>query len=163
MTDRFPLRWLVVLWCALAMTAGQAAWAETSTSPTPAPAPWLTKDNPEELSYSVTLARDSVCGIEYQSVTGLLDNAFIRSRLRNNHRIDQLTLSTTIECTRRGSMLLYYVAVEFARVNEAGVFIRYGERPQFDLRMGTEQELVASIKSLVESALTDYLKANFDL
>ena len=125
--------------------------------------PWLKKEDPEELTYTVSLTLENQCGLDEKTITQLTDDIFVRARLRNPQRIDQLTLSTTVECTRRGRLLMYYVAVEYARLDENNIFVRYGERPWVTLKMGSEEELMRDIKERIEEAMTAYLRVNFDL
>ena len=121
------------------------------------------KEVPEQFGYVLHLAEDNACGVRRKAVLEMLDGALVRSRLKKVDAPHQLTLAISAACQRRGRMLLYYIAADFARLTEDGIWIRYGEQPTFRLETGDGEELLGRLQDLVNDTLMAYLRANFEL
>jgi hypothetical protein len=129
------------------------------------PEPWMKKNNPEELFYNVAV--DDDCPLSENSLNSVVGGVLTRSRIKVKDGFEEgeLVLTVNLACVDDGEVDIFDVTIRFDRLSIRGdeliachVFSDYGTFGQ-----GRRDFIQTSVKEGVENALTDYLRANFDL
>ncbi|MDJ0760381.1 MAG: hypothetical protein QNJ19_13355 [Woeseiaceae bacterium] len=123
----------------------------------------LEKDNPDELA--VFVYSDENCPMTLEETTELVEGVLVRSRVKpvSLGAEKDLFLDVTVYCLKPAKTNpVFVISVNFSSITEDGVPIAY----DFDfgtIGMGKKENVEATLRSLVEDAITVYLRANFDL
>ena len=132
------------------------------------PQPWLKKENPNEL-FAVSVATEH-CPISIVDLDELVNSVLVRSRIRKKSAWaeNELILSVEIGCTLvSDSRWTFRYDVYFPRFSkrESGDLLETTTIDGKHYGIGTNDEdgIRSAMRRFVEDAITDYLKANFDL
>jgi len=121
-------------------------------------------DNPNQLLYWA--GADKVCPVTEGAMQEIIEGVFIRSRVKPVKEAifdpGSIYLDVSLSCLKREeNWYVYHIGVWFSR---------YSPTPavKFDHNFGTtgigaDTNITAAIKETVEAAITEYIKANFDL
>jgi len=128
---------------------------------------WLTKDDPGTLY--VTTSAEGDCPLSAKNLDKLVKGVIIRSRIKpaegwNPH---ETALNVDLVCLKReGNSPVYESTVQFVKIhlNDDGmVLLTHMMEDYGSLGIGDKSFVSQSLKDSTEAAITDYLKANFDL
>jgi len=128
------------------------------------PEPWMKKEKPDELG--VYVERESECP-EFD-IQELVHGVLIRSRVRPLPFTDtpELYLNVNVRCIELDNQPNFYSFssdIRFSYRASLGTYLLYEFPAYGTLGHGGSAFIQQSIKESVESAITDYLQANFDL
>ena len=130
------------------------------------------KTNPNELYVSVDYGAD--CKVSEEAIEKMIDGILTRSRIKRLNSddwlevdlsSDQLHLFVLVNCDDR----VFSNDVRFADMVQRPdqwikrLMLHYRPYGSYGVHQGDTEYLMDSLKGSVERALTDYLKANFDL
>ena len=121
-------------------------------------------DNPNQLAYWVFV--DEECLTTKEGVEEIVEGVFIRSRIKPMKNAIYgngiIYLDVYIACLKREEdWFVYEISVYFARrVPVPSILF---DRSYGSLGIGGDTNIAAAIKERVEIAITEYIKANFDL
>ena len=118
-------------------------------------------DKPNQLAYWVEVQK--ICPITQETVQKLVEGVFIRSRIKPlGEKLEGISLDVELACIKmKDNRFVYKLEIYFSRylplpaVNFAMNFGAHG--------IGKDTDITAAIKEQVETAITEYIKANFDL
>ena len=131
------------------------------------PRPHLKKDNPNELGWLASAA--SECPMTDDEVAEVLKGVLIRSRIKPVPLTDGLGIYVDVVCYGVNSSTQYAFSIDVDFVDKLQVEgwlvpIRYMYGDGYDaIGIQNKEALMQATKDSVERAITDYLKANFDL
>ncbi len=123
----------------------------------------IEKDSPDELA--VFVYSDENCPTTLEETTEIVQGVLVRSRVKpvGLDADKDLFLDVTMYCLKPAKTNPVFVfSVNFSSITEDGVPIAY----DFDfgtIGMGKKENVETTLRSLVEDAITVYLRANFDL
>lgn len=132
------------------------------------PESWMEKEKPDELNVSVRVA--SYCEVTKQQIVELTSGVLTRSRIKFMTESADLNMMVDLQCNSyqlAEGHVIFAIDVDFVRpveVNGELFWARMG--PAADYAMyGVEKtsEVLPAVREVIEEALTDYLRANFDL
>jgi len=149
---------LIIILCLLPIAAIASADSQ----------PWLKKENPNEL-FAVTVSTEH-CPISVVDLDELVNGVLVRARIKKKSAWaeNELLLSVEIGCKLLSdSMWAFRYDVFYSRfsLDTSGNLIETTAIDGKHYGIGTKDEdgMRSAIRELVEDAITDYLKANFDL
>jgi len=121
-------------------------------------------ETPDQLSYYFHVSEG--CPFTEEKTIPVVEGVFIRSRIKptpNDWRTAPLYLSISIECLSLETMLhpIYNLYIAFGRRNPYPAIL-YDYR-FVALGLNDEDSIMQTLKTSVEAAATEYLRANFDL
>ena len=119
--------------------------------------------NPNELAYLLFV--DSDCPMTKAEAVSILEGVFVRSRIkpvREDWFTKSVYLSVGLECVLvKNQNPVFKISVEFGYYS--GVIpVFYGARYGF-FGIASKEMMSTSFQKCIENAITDYLRANFDL
>lgn len=123
------------------------------------------KKNPNELAYYISVASD--CPIGEAQGESILEGVFVRSRIKPlggtlNWLVQPLYLSVSVDCLKLTNQNpVYTLGVKFGNASEEVPVFYMMDYGGFGI--GTKRSLRSLLRDNIESAVTDYLKVNFDL
>lgn len=134
-------------------------WAQLATAE---PLPWMKQDNPDNLG--LILRVGSGCPETLDEYSKLIQGIFVRSRLPRTDQFDGLNLYADLQCTGVvvDGLHAFSLDVHFARVTDDGLML-YGATNYGRLGLADKEAISDEVRDTSEAAITDYLKANFDL
>lgn len=129
----------------------------------------IVKQTPDDLGYWVFTGSD--CPFSNEDVERLVDGVWVRSRLRSSDSyLFELHLQITVLCLDRGEANpifnhdVFFVPARPDTFNEFLTTTRYVLDYNFGtFGVGPSEYILQSVKESVEEAVTEYLRANFDL
>ncbi len=126
------------------------------------PQQWMQKPNANELYVTLVVYPGAGCPVSRDQVDAVLSGVLVRSRIK---RVDSVGegpgLSVVVDCEGR----IFDIDIDFFSRTAQGLWdrlgmISYGTHGTY----GADSEyLLNAVREGFESAITDYLKANFDL
>ncbi|MCZ6666922.1 MAG: hypothetical protein O7B81_16605 [Gammaproteobacteria bacterium] len=125
---------------------------------------WMKKANPNELAYAV-LGDRAGCPISVDDTARLISNSLNRARIKALHQAagQKLVLGVYFTCRGDTGTGNYTLLVVTDFVNQAAGY-RYGLTPFRSYEMsGNVKSLKTQVRDAIDSAVTDYLRVNFDL
>ena len=133
------------------------------------PQPWMKKENPNELAIFVNW--DSECPFTKDEMQTAVEGVLTRSRINpsDNWLDDPVFLNVTMHCIDdpNTEWYIYETDVDYVvshisgRFEHTMVFYDYGA--YHAIGIATKGPIFDTIKELTKEAVTDYVKANFDL
>ena len=130
------------------------------------PQPWMKKENPDTLHFNAFAEPD--CPFSNAELTDLVNGVLVRSRLRPGDYFDSeevFGFSVVVGCLEKepgSQFFIYNIDISFIRYllgrNFTEIWPIYGGFGQ-----GIPDSIKGQVKASVESLITDYLQANFDL
>ena len=133
------------------------------------PEPWMEKENPDELALLIGVDED--CSVTEDAVRDMANGVLIRSRIKPldwARVLEPFGLRVSIDCTP--DSVVFMILVDFIDQlpipDHSGLFdIRFARTgyTSFGTTSGDAEYILNAAKRNVERAITDYLKANFDL
>lgn len=128
---------------------------------------WLKKDNPNELA---VIARTYNCPVSTTELQDLAKGVLIRSRIKplGGWTPSVVALYAYIDCIKPADVYVFRYDLYFARFSDSP----FSDDPVIthtplwdysNVGIGQASFITESIKLAIEEAITDYLKANFDL
>lgn len=129
--------------------------------------PWfnlaIKSPNPNELAYFADA--DEECPISTSGVRDIVEGIFTRSRIKPSelfYEKNRIHLSLTLNCLKRakGNFVFAY-NVKFGKYTPKPAILF--DKDYGSYGVGGKEFITQSLKTSTENAITDYLKANFDL
>lgn len=132
----------------------------------------LHKTNPNELFVDVGYGSD--CKLPEEAIKNMIDGILTRSRVKRltsaewldvNLDFDQLHMNVFINCDGHifSNDVRFADLVQRPSITSVRLMLHYRPYGGYGIYNGDTEYLMDSVKESVERALTDYLKANFDL
>jgi len=125
------------------------------------PEPWMKRENPNELA--VSTGADDECGFSDRKLRETVDGVLIRSRIKPlglSESPGWFVLMVNVDCAQE----VFRITIDFADEIDSDLtrlgLIGYGS---YGVYAGESDYLLRAVTRRVELAITDYLKANFDL
>jgi hypothetical protein len=131
------------------------------------PEPWMKKEDPDELFVGYRI--DDHCELTRESIKKIVEGVLVRSRIKPVGKATYMGLLIDFQCGTKDDdgRALFTLSVDFLRTTEVEAEYYWARMDEVAThesfgRMNS-RELEAEIKFGAEVAITDYLKANFDL
>lgn len=143
-----------------ARKSAPAVLGKTSQAPSQLSA--LKRENPNQLP--VFVAVSDHCKIKEADALNTVRGVLIRSRIKPltaSDAIDPFQLTVNVSCTRNHKA--YAVTIDFTDIIN-GTYVRFGTGyGRFGIYNGHTDFLSGEIEKTTETAITDYMKVNFNL
>ena len=125
------------------------------------PEPWMVKPDPDDLTLIVRVA--SECPDDQDAYIELLERIFTLSRL-NPAASDGLGLYADLQCTSLPDPERYVFITDVSFVQRDGSsMMSFDDQEYLAYGLGGPEDIRVQLREQTELAITDYLKANFDL
>lgn len=106
------------------------------------------------------------CPFSIEEAYAVVEGVLVRTRIQPIKwtPIDTVLLQSDTQCEAYGDLWIYRTDMNFAFVDgETSIGSRYGANGYTSFGLVDHEKIKAAIRSATERAITDYLKANFDL
>ena len=125
------------------------------------PEPWMEKEDPDDLTLIVRIA--SECPDDQDAYIELVQRIFMLSRL-NPTASDGLGLYADLQCFSLPDPERYVFIADVSFVQRDGSStMSFEDQEYLAYGLGGPEEIRVQLREQTELAITDYLKANFDL
>ncbi len=133
------------------------------------PEPWMKKENPNELGVFVFVTKR--CPMTDSELRELLEGVLVRSRIKPVSWVaGDIYLDVDLDCTQSQSSnhVIFNFVIDFTGValleGKGNVPVRFGKFKSGGVfGSASLNEAKQAMKVQIESVITDYLQANFDL
>jgi len=123
----------------------------------------LKSPNPNELAYFASAGED--CPIKTSAIEDAIEGVFIRSRIKPSKSYydnDRIYLNVILNCLKLESRHpAFTLSINFGKYNPKPSVLFDKDYGYFGV--GAEGFIIQGLKRRTEDAITDYLKANFNL
>lgn len=123
----------------------------------------LKSKTPNELTYWIGV--NDICPFEKESVESIVEGVFIRSRVKPIKNVlseGSIYLDITVDCLDRGELNpIFKIDISFARWRPFPA-VKF-QKGYGNFGVGDRDFILQTVQRGVENAVTDHIKANFDL